>query len=104
MRLGLKLIPCLSVSIFIALIKLSKTLQVKECVEIRIANTGRGIPRGVMKALFKEPITKKRGERGSGMGLLIAQQIVQTYNGDIRIVSPGPPEIEVAVSLPLENV
>jgi GAF domain-containing protein len=82
---------------------LLKTYAIQNSVEIGIANTGTGIPEGILKKLFKEPIPKKIEEKGSGMGLLLAQQIMQTYRGDIRVVSAGPPVTEFAISLPLER-
>lgn len=80
-----------------------KTHTVNKLAEIHFANTGTGIPPEVVKKLFNEPIPKKEGDKGFGMGLLLAQQILQTYKGEIRMVSPGPPLTEFAITLPLEN-
>jgi signal transduction histidine kinase len=80
-----------------------KTFAIQSSVEICIANTGSGIPEEISKKLFKEPIPKRKDEKGSGMGLLLAQQIVQTYRGDIQVVSAGPPVTEFTISLPLEK-
>jgi two-component system C4-dicarboxylate transport sensor histidine kinase DctB len=80
-----------------------KTMAVQNSVEICVANTGPGISEDVSKKLFHEPIPKRKDEKGSGMGLLLAQQIVQTYQGEIRVDSAGPPVTEFALSLPLEN-
>lgn len=80
-----------------------KTEQVNGRVEIRITDSGKGIPQEMLARLLKEPIPKKEGERGFGMGLLLAQFIAQTYNGDIRILSTGPQGTEMALYLPLES-
>jgi C4-dicarboxylate-specific signal transduction histidine kinase len=87
---------------------LPKTLTVKtfhagQRAEIRLKDSGNGIPPEIVNKLLREPIPKKKGERGSGMGLLLAQLIVQTYKGDIRMISTGPQGTEMALSLPLEG-
>jgi C4-dicarboxylate-specific signal transduction histidine kinase len=40
--------------------------------------------------ILSEPVKKAKGTKGLGMGLLFAQTIVQTYGGDIRVISTGP--------------
>jgi GAF domain-containing protein len=80
-----------------------KTFRAGQRAEIRLNDTGKGIPPEIANKLLREPIPKKKGERGSGMGLLLAQLIVQTYKGDIRIISTSPQGTEMALSLPLEG-
>lgn len=81
-----------------------KTLVIQNSAEIRIANSGLPIAEEILKKLFKEPVPKKKEEKGSGMGLLLAQQIVQAYRGEIRVVSANSPLIEFSIALPLEEV
>lgn len=52
-------------------------------LEVTVQDTGPGIPEWQREYLFKQPIPKKPGEDGSGMGLLIAQLIAETYGGGI---------------------
>jgi GAF domain-containing protein len=80
-----------------------KTFHAGQRAEIRLKDSGNGIPPEIVNKLLREPIPKKKGERGSGMGLLLAQLIVQTYKGNIRIISTGPQGTEMALSLPLEG-
>jgi len=80
-----------------------KTFHAGQRAEIWLKDSGNGIPPEIVNKLLREPIPKKKGERGSGMGLLLAQLIVQTYNGDIRMISTGPHGTEMAISLPLEG-
>jgi GAF domain-containing protein len=80
-----------------------KTFHAGQRAEIRLKDSGNGIPPEIVNKLLREPIPKKKGERGSGMGLLLAQLIVQTYKGDIRMISTGPQGTEMALSLPLEG-
>ncbi len=58
--------------------------------EIPVSDTGPGIPDEIRAKLGLEPIERPKGAKGLGMGLLMAQTIVQTYNGEIRVKSTGP--------------
>jgi signal transduction histidine kinase len=69
-------------------------------VKIMVADTGPGIPDAVAGLLFKRPIPKSEGSRGSGIGLLLAQTIFQTYEGDIRLAATGNSGTEFEISLP----
>jgi signal transduction histidine kinase len=72
------------------------------CAEISIADNGHGIPPGVQERLFREPIKKPQGAKGQGIGLLLAQMIVQTYGGAISCRETGPTGTTMVISLPLE--
>ncbi len=52
-------------------------------VEISIADTAGGIPPDVQEQLFKKRITTK-SEKGSGIGLLLAKNIVDNHGGSIQ--------------------
>ncbi|HEV2864644.1 MAG TPA: GAF domain-containing protein [Pyrinomonadaceae bacterium] len=70
-------------------------------VEIFVADTGKGIPRGILKKLFRQPIRKGKGAKGLGFGLLQAQTIIQAHQGDIRPGPTGPKGTTMHVWLPL---
>jgi len=70
--------------------------------EISIADNGRGIPPQVLEQLFREPIKKPQGAKGQGIGLLLAQTIIQTYGGSIHCRETGSTGTTMVVSLPLE--
>jgi PAS domain S-box-containing protein len=76
--------------------------QKREGVEISIADTGVGIPEDVQPKLMQEPIKKVKGVKGQGMGLLMAQTIVQAYGGEIYLKRTGPAGTTMAIWLPLE--
>lgn len=58
-------------------------------VEIRIADTGRGIPPDHLGRVFDPFFTTRRGEGGSGLGLHIVFNLVtQTLGGRITVDSP----------------
>jgi signal transduction histidine kinase len=71
-------------------------------VEIRIMDTGKGIPERIIDDLFQKPIQKEKGVEGLGMGLLIAQAIVQTYGGDIGVEFTGSTGTTMLIRLPME--
>jgi GAF domain-containing protein/CheY-like chemotaxis protein len=76
--------------------------QRDHCAEISITDNGHGIPPEVLEQLFHEPIKKPQGAKGQGIGLLLAQMIVQTYGGTIYCRETGLTGTTMVVSLPLE--
>ena len=72
-------------------------------LEIRFSDTGPGIPWAVRENLFKNQIRHRKGESGLGVGLLMAQMIVQTYSGDIRVEMTGSTGTTILVQLPIED-
>ena len=53
-------------------------------VEVIVEDNGKGIPIWLREYLLIKPVPKKEGEKGLGLGLLMAQTIIQSYNGEIR--------------------
>ena len=54
-------------------------------VEIEVADTGPGIPEAARAHLF-EPFKASTRTGGSGLGLVIAAELVRAHDGDIRLV------------------
>ncbi len=71
--------------------------------EIFVIDNGPGIPEEIRDKIGLERIEKPQDARGLGMGLLMAQTIVQTYGGEIRVASTGPAGTEMVIWLPLEG-
>jgi len=69
--------------------------------EILVQDNGPGLRPDVARRLLQGPIPKNEGEKGLGLGLLMAQMIVQAYGGDLRIVENMPHGLTVAIGLPL---
>lgn len=86
--------------------------QGKRGVEVRIRDTGRGIPPDTLEHVFEPLVSTKPG--GTGLGLVIAHRIAQAHNGEIRVESqegqgttvtvwlPAPPEDEAERARPAE--
>lgn len=53
-------------------------------VEIRVSDNGPGIPGPIRDRLF-EPFVSYGKENGSGMGLAVAQKIIQDHGGEISV-------------------
>lgn len=62
-----------------------ETKKEKDMVEIRIADTGEGIPPFILKDIFMPFFTTKKD--GTGLGLSITKKIVNHHQGDIRVES-----------------
>ncbi len=71
-------------------------------VEIRVCDTGCGIPPGVRNKIFEPGFTTK--ERGWGMGLALVKRIITQYHGGrIQVASTGPHGTTFVIALPGEE-
>lgn len=73
-----------------------------ESVEIRIVDTGCGIPPDVLPHVFEPFFTTKRG-KGTGLGLSISQTYVRSHEGEIQIESVPNCGTTVTITLPLRQ-
>jgi hypothetical protein len=81
-----------------------RILGVKACalgdyVRLAISDNGRGIPNGDLLNVFK-PFFTTKGDRGTGLGLFITEQIIREHRGRIGIQSENPGTTFI-ISLPL---
>jgi len=72
-------------------------------VEIRIEDTGCGIPSDVLPHVFEPFFTTKRG-KGTGLGLSISQTYVRSHEGEIEIESVPQRGTAVTITLPLRRL
>jgi signal transduction histidine kinase len=70
-------------------------------VEIRICDTGKGVPRRLRDKIFKVAITAKNGHRGLGIGSLLVTTLVEENGGNIELEKPGPGDTTVLIRLPI---
>src|SRR5262249_42862661 len=56
-------------------------------VEIRVEDTGAGVPAESLDQIFEPFFTSKGGEGGTGLGLSISQKIVEEHGGRIEVTS-----------------
>jgi signal transduction histidine kinase len=71
-------------------------------LEIRISDTGCGIPPDILAHVFEPFFTTKRG-RGTGLGLSISQAYVRSHNGEIRVDSVQNHGTTVTLTLPIRQ-
>ena len=57
-----------------------------DSVEIKVMDTGKGIPREFLPHIF-DPFFSTKGEGGTGLGLSVSYGIIKKHNGDIRVES-----------------
>lgn len=69
-------------------------------VSLTVQDDGAGISAETRAKLFT-PFFTTKGERGTGLGLCLAQQIVERHGGEIRLDAAQPRGTRAVVSLPL---
>jgi signal transduction histidine kinase len=80
------------------------TLGVREAdghVEVRVSDTGPGIPDGVLDRLF-EPLASSR-EPGRGLGLAICHSIAEIHGGRLSVERTGPEGTTFVLALPRDE-
>jgi signal transduction histidine kinase len=73
-----------------------------EMIEIRVSDTGSGIPPDILAHVFEPFFTTKKG-RGTGLGLSISQAYVRSHNGEIRVDSVVNHGTTVTLTLPIRQ-
>jgi len=72
-----------------------------EAQQVRVIDTGVGIPRGTLAKLFDPFFTTKPA--GTGLGLSISQTIMQEHGGSIAVDSKEGRGTTVLLNFPLEK-
>ncbi|MEQ8536332.1 MAG: ATP-binding protein [Coleofasciculus sp. D1-CHI-01] len=72
-------------------------------VEIKIRDTGSGIPSDIKPKIFDPFFTTKPVGQGTGMGLAISYQIIEKHKGKIKVISELGEGSEFVVSLPIKS-
>ena len=68
---------------------------------VRVHDTGAGIRRGARRKIFA-PFETSTPEKGLGLGLAIAREIIDAHGGHIAVHSPGPDRgTQFLVTIPL---
>ncbi|HEY7861595.1 MAG TPA: ATP-binding protein [Gemmatimonadaceae bacterium] len=73
----------------------------REMVEIRVHDTGTGIPPDRIDAIWNPYVTSKPG--GTGLGLAIVRQTILAHNGMVSASSRAGAGTEIVVALPVDG-
>lgn len=71
-------------------------------VEVKIIDTGPGIPEEIQKQIFHSQFSTKEIGEGSGMGLGITREIIENHKGNIALLSE-PGKTEFLITLPVSG-
>lgn len=74
-----------------------------EEVAVYVKDRGRGFPQEVADKIFRGKIEKQADATGLGMGLLMAQAIIETYGGSLEIMETSPGGTTMCIWLPLAS-
>ena len=81
---------------------LADKVKFADVVELRVRDTGCGIPADILPHVFEPFFTTKRG-KGTGLGLSISQAYVRSHGGDIQVESIPDRGTTVRVTLPMRQ-
>lgn len=79
------------------------TRQVEGFAELRISDTGRGIPADIIGKIFDPFFTTKEVGQGSGQGLAISYDVITKHGGTITVESPPGAGATFIIHLPLAS-
>ena len=74
-----------------------------DSIEIRVSDTGCGIPPDVLEHVFEPFFTTKQG-KGTGLGLSISQAYVRSHHGEIRVDTVLGHGTTVTLTLPIRAI
>ena len=74
----------------------------KDYIEVKISDTGQGIPKENLSKLF-EPFYTTKGKHGTGLGLAVIWRIIDNHNGTINVESEPGKGTTFVIHLPLQK-
>jgi len=75
----------------------------KNYIQVKIADTGQGIPEENLSRLF-EPFYTTKGKHGTGLGLAVIWRIIDNHDGTIGVESEVGKGTTFTIHLPLQKV
>ncbi len=81
---------------------LAEKVRFADLIELRVRDTGCGIPPDILPHVFEPFFTTKRG-KGTGLGLSITQNYVRSHGGEIQVESVPNSGTTVRVTLPMQQ-
>jgi len=81
---------------------LADKAKLADVIELRVCDTGAGIPADILPHVFEPFFTTKRG-KGTGLGLSITQNYVRSHGGEIQVESLEGYGTTIRVTLPMRQ-
>jgi two-component system NtrC family sensor kinase len=75
----------------------------QDCLEIKVHDTGRGMPPEVLSEIFTPFFTTKQLGKGTGMGLSIVYGVVKMHSGEISVDSDVGKGTTFTIRLPIDG-
>ncbi len=72
-------------------------------VDVRVADTGHGIPQPQLGKIFDPYFTTKQNKSGTGLGLYITKKVIEDHTGSIKVDSTPDVGTVFTIRLPLLN-
>ena len=66
-----------------------RTQETEDRLEIRVEDTGPGIPKDIVGRIFESRFTTKGKHEGTGLGLTFSLKLMEKYKGKVELESPG---------------
>ncbi len=82
-------------------LRVSLAPQGERDVEVRVADSGVGIPADALERVFEPFFTTKAASEGSGLGLMVARGIVGDHGGSILVTSREGEGTEFVIRFPV---
>ena len=87
--------------VFVDKNKLSIGMKPGDYVEIKVADTGTGIPPDIIDSIFEPYFTTKAHGEGTGIGLAMVHGVVESYGGQISVESQLGKGTTFTIHLPI---
>ncbi|NTW67559.1 MAG: HAMP domain-containing protein, partial [Nitrospirae bacterium] len=81
-------------------VTLSTRLLDAETIELRVTDTGPGIPPDIQARIFEPFFTTKTAGKGTGLGLSVSYGIIKDHKGDVRVESTVGKGSAFVITLP----
>ena len=78
--------------------------QTDNNIEVKIEDTGKGIPEEIQEKIFEPMFTTKGRGEGTGLGLDIAKKIIEKHNGTIKLKSTKGQGTTFTITFPCNSV
>jgi two-component system NtrC family sensor kinase len=72
-------------------------------VDVRVQDTGAGIPPDQINKIFDPYFTTKQSKSGTGLGLYITKKVVEDHAGSIKVDSTPGEGTTFTIRLPLQT-